>query len=514
MSSPLFKHVLERSSGVLLHPTSLPSRQGVGNLGENARALIDFLADAGFSFWQVCPLGPTGFGDSPYQCFSAMAGNPYLIDVSELLEHGLLAPDEFASLEELPSDHVDYGRLYKRFWPLMRLAHKRFSEKGLAYLPNYGDYAAFKADHASWLLPYAQFMALKEHFGGKAWIEWKPESRSYKKAVKSKLLKTELAETVDFHCFCQYLFLGQWRLLRDYARVKGVEVIGDIPIFVAYDSADVWANKSFFQLKKDGSPKAVAGVPPDYFSEDGQLWGNPLFDWDALAKDGYAWWLERLAMNFELYDVVRIDHFRGFYDYWAVPAGEKTARKGKWRKGPALKFFKAVRERFPEARLIAEDLGDVNEGVRTLLRDTGLPGMAILQFAFSHSHDDHNHYLPHNVSVNTVIYPGTHDNNTTLGWYEEADEAVKDHVRRYLEVDGSSIAWDMARTALASRARLAVVPLQDLFNLDAKARMNTPGEAMGNWQWRYLPDQLKKLSFHSLDHLKDLNHQYSRIPER
>ena len=481
MTEPLMPWLRDRAAGVLLHPTCLHDSPGCGVLGKAAREFIDFLAAAEMVYWQILPLGPTGFGDSPYQCFSAFAGNPFLIDFDPLVENGLLTPNDLVPLGTLPRGYVDYGRLYRIKWPLLRLAWRRFRERGLAYIPNYGRFDEFCENERHWLDPYAAFMAVKAHFGGRYWGEWPEPLRNHASFLRSNLRK-ELGEDIGFHAFTQYLVFGQWALLRDYAARNGVDIIGDAPIFVALDSADVWASPELFKLDEKRRPSVVAGVPPDYFSEEGQLWGNPLYNWSVLADTGYAWWLDRLRAHLRFFDVVRLDHFRGFYDYWEVPAGATTAKLGKWRKGPGLPFFETVKEAFPDARLIAEDLGEIGPEVRAFREATGLPGMNILQFAFSGESD--NEYLPHNHDQNSVVYPGTHDNNTTLGWYESVGEDIRDQVRRYLRVNGEDVAWDFLRCAYRSVSRIAIVPMQDLMSLDARARMNLPGTAVGNWTWR------------------------------
>jgi 4-alpha-glucanotransferase len=504
---PLFDWLKERGAGVLLHPTSLPGTQGIGTFDANAVAFLDFLQAAGFKYWQLCPLGPTGYGDSPYQCFSAFAGNPLLIDLEALAPAGLLAAAELAPLAALPDARADYGALHRVKWPLLETAHRRYLERRPA-LP-YGDFTAFKQENARWLDPYAYFRALKDHFGGSAWQNWPADVRHHDSALRSPL-RAELATAIDTHAFTQYLFFGQWAQVRAAAQARGIAIIGDLPIFVSGDSADAWASPELFELEPQNlRPVAVAGVPPDYFSEDGQLWGNPLYRWEAHAAENYAWWLARLGASFALYDVVRIDHFRGFDAYWRIVWPAKTARRGEWVPGPGLAFFRAVRHAFPHARIIAEDLGVLTDSVRQLLADTGLPGMAVLQFAFGG--DAANHYLPHHHIANQVVYPGTHDNNTTLGWYHGADERTRDHVRRYLRVTGQEVSWDFLRAAYASPARLAIAPLQDLLSLGHEARFNTPAAPEGNWQWRCTREQLAQLAHGAAAaYLRELAQLYGR----
>ncbi len=508
-SAPLFNWLNQRGIGVLLHPTSLPSPYGVGTFDECADTFLEFLVATGMSYWQVCPLGPTGYGDSPYQCFSSFAGNPYLIDPQALVRAGLLTETAIAPLRSLNRDHVDYGALYQRKLPLLFSAHAAWRRDPKRGLP-YGDFAAFRQRHAAWLAGYAYFSALKDHFDGRPWWEWPEDIRSLRLAEKSPL-RRELAVRIEGYEFIQYLFFGQWTQLRRRAATLGIQIIGDTPIFTAYDSADVWASPHLFQLDRQTlRPTAVAGVPPDYFSADGQLWGNPLYDWPAHAAENYAWWLLRLRANFELCDIVRIDHFRGFEAYWSVPAGATTARTGRWVTGPGIEFFRAVEADLPGAKLIAEDLGLLTPATIALREATGLPGMAVLQFAFGGGAD--NLYLPHNVRANTVVYPGTHDNDTTRGWYATTDEKSRDHVRRYFRISGQEIAWDFLRAAYASTANLAVIPLQDLLNLGSSARFNTPGKSQGNWTWRCHEEELLTLRDQSGAYLRELAALYGREP--
>lgn len=494
---------------MLVHPTALPSAYGVGAFDSAVDPLLEFMAAAGMDHWQLCPLGPTGFGDSPYQCFSSFAGNPYLIDPAALVHAGLLTDAAVAPLRGLRSDRVDFGALYERKLPLLFSAHAAWRRDPKRPLP-YGDFAAFQQRHAGWLNSFALFSALKDHFGGKPWWEWPKEVSSFAVAEKSPL-RNEVAARAEGYAFIQYLFFGQWSKVRAQAGKLGIQIIGDTPIFTAFDSADVWTSPHLFQLDpRTLQPIAVAGVPPDYFSADGQLWGNPLYDWAAHAAEGYAWWIARLRASFELCDIVRIDHFRGFEAYWSVPAGAPTARNGRWVAGPGIEFFHAVQAAMPGAKLIAEDLGLLTPETIALREATGLPGMAVLQFAFGGGPD--NLYLPHNHRPNTVVYPGTHDNDTTLGWYATADEKTRDHVRRYFRIGGDEISWDFVRVAYASVANLAVIPLQDLFSLGSAARFNTPGTNQGNWTWRYRPEQLQALHENSSAYLRDLGALYGRGP--
>lgn len=502
----------QRGAGVLLHPTSLPSAYGIGALDDQIETFLQFLARAGVRYWQLCPLGPTGFGDSPYQCFSGFAGNPYLIDLEALVRSSLLDTDSLAPLCDLDCDRVDFGALYRLKLPLLFTAHNQWRKAEKAALP-YGDFDEFQRKQGDWLPTFSLFSALKDHFGGKPWWQWPAEVRSLQRSEKSPL-KAELAVQAEAYAFVQYLFFGQWARVRTRAGQLGISIIGDTPIFAALDSADVWGNPELFQLDPQTfQPLAVAGVPPDYFSADGQLWGNPLYAWPAHRANGFAWWIARLRANFELTDIVRIDHFRGFDSYWAIPAGSSTARHGRWEKGPGLEFFSAVQAALPNAKLIAEDLGELSPSVVELREATGYPGMAILQFAFGGKAD--NFYLPHNHRTNTVIYPGTHDNDTTRGWYATADDKIRDHVRRYFRVSGEDISWDFVRAAYASPSNLAIIPLQDLLDLGSEARFNTPGQSQGNWSWRYRSEQLSNLSEHSSGYLRELAALYGRdLPDQ
>ena len=509
MTAPLYNWLNTRSSGILLHVSSLPSDTGIGNFGAAAYRYIDFMESASMRVWQICPLGPTGYGDSPYQCFSAFAGNPYFIDFAPLVTEGLIHTDELAPLNALPKDHVDYGALYGVFWPIIRRAYDRFKQSGADHFDGYGCIKEFRKAQSVWIEDYALFLALKGHFGGQCWLEWPSAFRDVEKARKQKL-SAEILEDAEAHVFYQYIFYGQLAKLRAYAASKGVQILGDAPIFVALDSSDVWANRALFQLGADGKPKSVAGVPPDYFSDNGQLWGNPLYDWKVHQDSNFAWWIERIKANLAFYDIVRLDHFRGFESYWSVPATEKTARNGKWMQCPGLELFQAIQAACPDAKLVAEDLGVITDEVNELRMATGLPGMAVLQFAFGS--DAGNAYLPHNYSCNCVAYTGTHDNDTTIGWYrtlaEDSDE--KNYLRRYLGVSGEAISWDLVRAVMKSAAHLAIVPLQDLLSLGSEARINTPGAPIGNWQWRYLPEQLDALQAESSSYLKELMHDFGR----
>jgi len=469
-----------RSSGVLMHLTSLASPYGIGTMGTQARCFADFLASAGQTWWQLLPLGPTSYGDSPYQSFSTFAGNPYLIDLDDLEREGLLRREEYVN-EDWGADpeRVDYGLLYERRYPVLRKAAARL----LAEPPE--DYAAFLAGNGAWLPDYALFMALKDAHGGRSWQEWPGPLRRREEAALGKA-RRELEEEIRFWQAVQYLFFHQWKALKRYANKKGIQFIGDIPIYVALDSSDVWARPELFQLDGELRPTEVAGVPPDGFTPLGQLWGNPLFRWDRMEQEGFAWWIERIRRQRSFYDMLRIDHFRGFDSYYAIPFGDKDAKRGVWRQGPGMKLFEKVEQALGPQPIIAEDLGYLTDSVRKLLSDTGFPGMKILQFAFdSRSESD---YLPHNHSRHCVCYVGTHDNDTALGWLAAAPVEDRAYAVDYLKLtESEGYGWGLMRGAWASPAQLAIVTAQDLLGLGSGARMNVPSTLGENWRWRALP---------------------------
>ncbi|HUG15367.1 MAG TPA: 4-alpha-glucanotransferase [Thermomicrobiales bacterium] len=473
-----------RYSGVLAHPTSLPGPHGIGDLGAEARRFIDWLARAGQQRWQILPLGPTGFGDSPYASYSAFAGNPLLISLGNLVEERLLEESDIQPAG-FPDDLVDFDAVTAFKLPLLARAAERFHAGQAGQLRD--EYRRFRDAQAAWLDDYTLFRALKAEQDGALWSAW-PRPLALRDPDALRAARDRLKHDIDTQCFMQFAFFRQWGALRRYANERGVRVLGDIPIFVALDSADVWANSAQFQLDERGRPTSVAGVPPDYFSATGQLWGNPLYDWDAMRADGYRWWIERFRAVYSLVDIARIDHFRGFEDYWSVPAGEETAIRGSWKPGPGRALFDAVWEALGDLPVVAEDLGMMTKDVDDLRESLGFPGMSVLQFAFGSGSD--NLYLPHNLARNTVVYTGTHDNDTTVGWFDSADDNTRDHARRYLGVDGADVAWDLIQTVLASVAETAIVPLQDLLRLGTQARMNLPGRATGNWGWRMQPGAL------------------------
>ncbi len=461
--------------------TSLPSPYGVGTMGTAAREFVDFLDQAGQSCWQILPLGPTSFGDSPYQAFSSYAGNPYLIDLDDLALEGLLLPEEYQGLPwgDDPAK-VDYGLLYQNRFPVLRAAVARLLKEERQ------DYLAFCQDQKAWLEDYALFMALKYSHGGASWETWPDEERLRKPQALARARK-ELAGELDFWQGVQYLFFHQWGNLKRHANRRGISIIGDLPIYVANDSADVWSAPEQFQLDEDGRPVEVSGCPPDSFAPDGQLWGNHLFDWDRMKKEGYRWWIRRIDHQFTLYDILRIDHFRGFDEYYAVPAGEPTARNGRWRPGPGIALFRAIEEALGPREIIAEDLGFMTDTVRQLLKESGYPGMKILQFAFG-DRDEGGDSLPHAHPRNCVVYAGSHDNAPIAGWVETAPQAALDFARDYLRIAPEE-GWvrGMLRGAWASPGDLAMAQFQDLLGLGNEARMNTPATTGINWQWRALP---------------------------
>ncbi len=475
---------MKRSCGILMPISSLPSPHGIGTLGAEARKFVDFLADAGQSWWQILPVGPTSYGDSPYQSFSAYAGNPYFVDLDLLCEDGLLTPAEVNSVNwgTAPAK-VDYSAIYNSRFPLLHLAMERGWERDADKV------AAFSEENASWLPDYALFMAVKRHFGMQSWTEWPDEDIRLRRPEAVARYQEELADDIRLFTYIQYLFFRQWEDLRSYAHEKGIGIIGDLPIYVAMDSADVWADPRAFQLDERNVPAEVAGVPPDYFTADGQLWGNPLYDWDAMKADGYTWWIRRIAGASRLYDILRIDHFRGLESYWAVPYGETTAKTGRWVKGPGMDLIGVLTERFPNIQFIAEDLGYLTPEVRQLLEDSGLPGMKVLEFAFD-SREAAN-YLPHTYPRHCVCYAGTHDNATLMGWKDEAAPADIAMARQYLGLnDEEGFHWGVLRGGQSSVADLFVAQMQDYLGLGSEARMNTPGILGGNWQWRMLSGQI------------------------
>ena len=466
---------MNRSSGILLHISSLPSDYGIGSLGANARRFVDFLARAGQRWWQILPIGPTSYGDSPYQCCSIYAGNPYFIDLELLRDDGLLENDELNAARRDPRARVDYGDLFHTRYPLLRAAFGRGRERFG------GDLAAFRAENP-WVEDYALFMALKLAHGFLPWAQW-PEGIAKREPAALAEAREALREDVDFYAFLQFLFYRQWDALRDYARSKNVKIIGDLPIYVPYDAVDVWSYPELFQLDRDGTPTGVAGVPPDAFTADGQLWGNPLYRWPLHKKTGFAWWIERVKAAGRCFDAVRIDHFRGLESYWAVPWGDETARNGKWIKGPGMAFVRAIKRACPETEFIAEDLGYMTPEVLALQEGSGWPGMKILQFAFDHPG---NAYLPHNYPQNCICYTGTHDNETLRQWWEHAPDWQKQFAADYFGLnEREGLLRGIIRGGMGSVATLFVAQLQDWLELGGEARMNEPGALnQANWTWK------------------------------
>jgi len=489
---------MKRSCGVLMPVSALPSPYGIGSFGQAAYDFVDFLADAGQSWWQLLPVGPTSYGDSPYQSFSTYAGNPYFVDLDLLTQDGLLDEGDAAAVDwgDDPS-RVDYAKIYAGRFPLLRKATRRGWSRDREKV------AEFQRENAGWLPDYALFMALKRHFGMKAWIDWPEEDIRLRRAGAVERYQKLLQDDIQMFTYIQYLFFQQWDRLRKYAREKGIGIIGDLPIYVALDSADVWSDPKSFQLDRENIPKEVAGVPPDYFTEDGQLWGNPLYDWDAMRADGFGWWIRRVEGAGRLYDVLRIDHFRGLESYWAVPYGEATAKNGHWVKGPGMGLVGVLTGWFPNIRFIAEDLGYPTPEVAQLLKDSGFPGMKVLCFAFN-AHEPSS-YLPHCYLTNCVCYTGTHDNPPVNAWLAEMEEKDLDVAKRYLGLnEEEGLHWGIIRGGMSSVADLFLAQLQDYLGLGADSRTNTPGTLGGNWQWRLLPGQLTQQLAQRMDDMARL----------
>jgi 4-alpha-glucanotransferase len=487
-----------RSAGVLLHPTSLPGPYGIGDIGPRAHAWVDQLSRARQAWWQVLPLGPTGYADSPYQSFSAFAGNPNLLSPDALIESGLLRRSDLGA-ESFAAGEVDYARVIPFKRGLLQAAWEHFLTGPGASLRE--ELETFCQQEAHWLVDFARFMALKDTYEGKSWQEWPKPWRVRAPGALAEADR-DLSDAIGRHRFGQFLFFRQWNALKAYANSLGVRLIGDVPIFVAADSADVWANPELFLLDEQLRPRAVAGVPPDYFSPTGQLWGNPLYDWDAMRRTGYAWWVGRLGATLREVDVVRLDHFRGFQAYWEVPAGSPTAEGGRWVPGPGEELLSTLARELGTLPLIAEDLGVITPEVDSLRKRFGLPGMRILQFAFGGAVEER--FLPHNFENPTVVYTGTHDNDTTRGWFDKVTPEERRFTLEYLGRDGSDTAWDLIRLAWASVAHWAIAPLQDVLALGSEARMNTPGRAGGNWRWRFSEDMLTPAALERLGALTTL----------
>ncbi len=471
---------ISRKSGILMPVASLPGKYGIGTFGKESYQFVDMLAEAGQSYWQILPLGPTSYGDSPYQSFSTFAGNPYFIDPEMLIEEGLLTQKEADSYDfGKKTDTIDYGKIYRSRFDMLKKAFKR------SKISEDKAFSSFCKKNAFWLEDYALYMAVKNSFGGVSFIEWdEPVRKRDKKTLDA--YRTKYATEVKFYMFLQYKFHMQWKALKKYANAKGIKIIGDIPIYVAFDSADTWADPKLFQFDENGYPTAVAGCPPDGFSATGQLWGNPLYDWDYHKKTGYKWWIRRFRHCFELYDVVRVDHFRAFDAYYAIPYGDKTAEFGKWKKGPGYELFREIKSQLGEVDIIAEDLGFLTESVIKLVQRTGYPGMKVLQFAFDSRSDSD--YLPHNYVSNTVCYTGTHDNETTVGWFKGLKASDRrmalSYINRKTFESNRDLAFSFVKLAMGSVSKLCIIPMQDWLGLGDEARINTPSTLGGNWVWR------------------------------
>jgi len=503
-----------RASGILLHPTSLPDQFGIGDLGGEAYQFADFLVSSGQRVWQILPLGPTGYSNSPYQCLSVFAGNPLLISLEGLVRDRFLEPADLEDVPSFPKDRVDYGSVIKFKMPLLKKSFETFGEKAA---PNEREQlAVFCLQNASWLETYSLFMALKEAHGLAPWNTWEEDVRRRQPKSLEHWSK-RLNHEISCHKYQQFQFFKQWSELKKYCNERGIRLIGDMPIFIALDSAEVWSHPEMFHLDTSGKPTVVAGVPPDYFSKTGQLWGNPIYRWDVMAKDGYAWWIERFRETHALVDIIRLDHFRGFEKYWEVPGTDTTAMNGRWVPGPGLELFNALQKALGTLPIIAEDLGIITPEVDALREQLELPGMRVLQFAFG-SDPKADDYKPHNYLRNCVVYTGTHDNNTTIGWFrgsriEDTTQSKKEKERerqsalKYLGTDGHEINWDFIRLALMSVADTAIIPMQDVLELGSEARMNLPGTTEGNWCWRFVSDMLTE---EIKGRLKELTALYGR----
>ena len=493
---------MKRASGVLLPVFSLPSKYGIGCFSKEAYKFIDQLKEAGQSYWQILPLGPTGYGDSPYQSFSTYAGNPYFIDLKTLIKEGLLTKKECKAYDFGDQEtKIDYEKIYYSRFKVLKKAFQRFKPDK--------EYQEFVKENEGWLEDYSLYMAIKDSKDGASWNVWEDslKNREPEALVKAK---EELKDAIDFYKFQQYEFDRQWKKLHAYANKQGIQIVGDIPIYVAFDSADAWAAPEMFQFDEENNPVAVAGCPPDAFSATGQLWGNPLYNWEYHKKTGYEWWIRRIGYCFKLYDVVRIDHFRGFDEYYAIPYGDETAVNGKWMPGPGMDLFQAVEAKLGRPNIIAEDLGFLTDSVLKMLADSGFPGMKVLQFAFDPSAESA--YLPHTYPKNCVVYTGTHDNDTTRGWYHSESKATRDFAKEYMNVqrmDEDNLAWDFIRVAMGSVADLCITPMQDFLNLDGEARINMPSTLGGNWAWRMKKGQFDKEIVKQMARMTKI---YGRLP--
>lgn len=476
---------MKRASGILLPVSSLPSRYGIGCFSKEAYTWIDQLKEAGQSYWQILPLSPTGYGDSPYQSFSSYAGNPYFVDLEALIEEGLLTREECDEIIFAGHpNYVDYDKQYEHRFELLKRAYKR------SHISGNPAFWAFCEENRYWLEDYALYMAVKERFDGACWIDWAEDIKK-RWDFAMDYYKTECRREIEFYMYIQYLFRKQWAKLKSYANENDIEIVGDIPIYVSFDSADAWANPELFQFDEEFKPCAVAGCPPDAFSEDGQLWGNPLYQWDYHKQTGYDWWCKRIENSFKLYDVVRVDHFRGFDEYYSIPYGDETAVNGHWEKGPGIELFRTIEERLGKKQIIAEDLGLITDTVRELLKESGYPGMKVVQFAFQPGQD--NDYLPHNYDRNSVVYTGTHDNETLVQWYWGLREEEQEWIAEYMGYPSTPDElkyWDFVRMAMMSSANTCIIPVQDYLGLDKEARINFPSTLGDNWKWRISSDML------------------------
>ncbi len=499
----------ERSAGILLHPTSLPGKFGIGDLGSEAYRFVDFLVEAGQKLWQVFPLGPTGYGDSPYQCFSAFAGNPLLISPEILIEEGLLSEETLSDIPESDAAKIDFGKVIEYKKLLFKKAYSTFKTRPDRLNT---EFKAFCNEQKEWLEDFSLFMACKDFHGGSVWSSWERGLIHRDKQTLDEW-KKKLSDDIQYHKFTQFNFFRQWKALRKYANEKGIKIIGDMPIFIAYDSSDLWANKELFTVDEEGKLTFVAGVPPDYFSATGQLWGNPLYKWDVMEKDDFLWWRKRFSSLFSLVDIVRIDHFRGFEAYWKIPGDAKTAQTGKWVKAPGEKLFRSSKKHLGDLPILAEDLGVITPPVEKLRDEFGFPGMKVLQFAFGTKMETK--FLPHNYIPDCVVYTGTHDNDTTKAYFDKeklnsGKTDIYEHAQKYLNYFGDDILSELIRTAYASVAVFVIIPMQDILNLGGEARMNFPSTTGGNWTWRFTWDQIDE---NLAKHYYGLTQLYERPPK-
>jgi 4-alpha-glucanotransferase len=499
---------IRRSAGILLHPTSLPGKYGIGDLGNEAYEFIDFLVDAGQSLWQVLPLGPTGYGDSPYQCFSAFAGSPLLISPDKLIEEGLLKEDDVNDIRIWPPNDVDFGEVIPYKTSLLEKAFENFQNSGKNI---YSEFKPFIEANNDWLEDFALFMSVKNHHNGIIWSDWSKDIATRSKGAVNKW-KDKLKHSYEYQIFVQAVFDKQWKELKKYANENDIMIMGDLPIFIAYDSSDLWANKELFSVDNEGRLETVAGVPPDYFSETGQLWGNPLYKWDKMEENNFLWWQKRMTKMYEIVDIVRIDHFRGFEAYWEIPGDAKTAINGEWIKAPGYKLFNTLKEKFGDLPIVAEDLGVITKEVEELRDTFEFPGMKILQFAFGDEMEEK--FLPHNHIQNCVVYTGSHDNDTTRSFFEKEKEkgsGIYEWAQYYMNYYGEEMTLAAIKTAYASVANIVFIPLQDILNLGNEARMNFPSTLGGNWTWRYTKEQITKKLIEDYRHMSKI---YGRLHDK